>query len=98
MSLDEFIDFTFEWKGLKKLCMAVSFRSIIAEQRKSRMTVRYYSISADLTAEKFATANRNHRQAENKIALASDVVMNKDDFKIRREMQQNYFQDTAHRY
>ncbi len=31
---DELIDFTFEWKGLKKLCVAVSFRSIIAEQKK----------------------------------------------------------------
>lgn len=28
---DELIDFTFEWKELKKLCMAVSFRSIITE-------------------------------------------------------------------
>ncbi len=40
---DELIDFTFEWKGLKKLCVAVSFRSIIAEQKKEpEMTVRYY--------------------------------------------------------
>ena len=31
---DELIDFTFEWKGLKKLCVAVSFRSIIAEQKE----------------------------------------------------------------
>lgn len=31
---DELIDFTSEWKGLKKLCVAVSFRSIIAEQKK----------------------------------------------------------------
>ncbi|WP_231371590.1 ISAs1 family transposase, partial [Escherichia coli] len=39
---DELIDFTFEWKGLKKLCVAVSFRSIIAEQKKEpEMTVRY---------------------------------------------------------
>ncbi|MDW4793852.1 hypothetical protein NQ358_24950, partial [Escherichia coli] len=37
---DELIDFTFEWKGLKKLCVAVSFRSIIAEQKKEpEMTV-----------------------------------------------------------
>ncbi|EFA4190766.1 ISAs1 family transposase, partial [Escherichia coli O128:H42] len=58
---DELIDFTFEWKGLKKLCVAVSFRSIIAEQKKEpEMTVRYYISSADLTAEKFATAIRNH--------------------------------------
>ncbi|ERD17421.1 H repeat-associated yhhI domain protein, partial [Escherichia coli B106] len=31
---DELIDFTFEWKGLKKLCVAVSFRSRTAEQKK----------------------------------------------------------------
>ncbi|MDK9487772.1 ISAs1 family transposase, partial [Klebsiella pneumoniae] len=44
---DELIDFTFEWKGLKKLCVAVSFRSIIAEQKKEpEMTVRYYISSA----------------------------------------------------
>ncbi|HGU1069247.1 TPA: ISAs1 family transposase, partial [Escherichia coli] len=57
---DELIDFTFEWKGLKKLCVAVSFRSIIAEQKKEpEMTVRYYISSADLTAEKFAIAILN---------------------------------------
>ena len=82
---DELIDFTFEWKELKKLCMAVSFRSIITEQKKEpEMTDRYYSISADLTAEKFATANRNHWYVENKLHWHLDVVMNKDDFKIRR--------------
>ncbi|NYY03103.1 ISAs1 family transposase, partial [Escherichia coli] len=65
---DELIDFTFEWKGLKKLCVAVSFRSIIAEQKKEpEMTVRYYISSADLTAEKFATAIRNHWHVENKL-------------------------------
>ncbi|EFZ2386083.1 ISAs1 family transposase, partial [Shigella sonnei] len=63
---DELIDFTFEWKGLKKLCVAVSFRSIIAEQKKEpEMMVRYYISSADLTAEKFATAIRNHWHVEN---------------------------------
>ncbi|WP_148933949.1 ISAs1 family transposase, partial [Escherichia coli] len=82
---DELIDFTFEWKELKKLCMAVSFRSIITEQKKEpEMTDRYYSISADLTAEKFATANRNHWYVENKLHWHLDVVMNKDDCKIRR--------------
>ncbi|EOW5467364.1 TPA: ISAs1 family transposase, partial [Escherichia coli] len=65
---DELIDFTFEWKGLKKLCVAVSFRSIIAEQKKEpEMTVRYYISSVDLTAEKFATAIRNHWHVENKL-------------------------------
>lgn len=74
---DELIDFTFELKGLKKLCVAVSFRSIIAEQKKEpEITVRYYISSADLTAEKFAAAIRNHWHV--------DVVMNEDDCKIRR--------------
>ncbi len=35
------------------------------------MTVEYYISSADLTAEKFATAIRNHWHVENKAALAS---------------------------
>ena len=82
---DELIDFTFEWKELKKLCMAVSFRSIITEQKKEpEMTVRYYISSADLTAEKFATAIRNHWYVENKLYWRLDVVMNEDDSKIRR--------------
>ncbi|EEZ8683717.1 ISAs1 family transposase, partial [Escherichia coli] len=82
---DELIDFTFEWKGLKKLCVAVSFRSIIAEQKKEpEMTVRYYISSADLTAEKFATAIRNHWHVENKLHWRLDVVMNEDDCRIRR--------------
>ncbi|WP_343105184.1 ISAs1 family transposase, partial [Escherichia coli] len=69
---------------LKKLCVAVSFRSIIAEQKKElEMTVRYYISSADLTAEKFATAIRNHWHVENKLHWRLDVVMNEDDCKIR---------------
>ena len=77
--------------------MAVSFRSIIAEQKKNpEMTVRYYSISADLTAEKFATANRNHWQVENKLHWHLDVVMNKDDFKIRRGNAAELFSGIRH--
>ncbi|WP_413230706.1 ISAs1 family transposase, partial [Escherichia coli] len=51
--------------------------SIIAEQKKEpEMTVRYYISSADLTAEKFATAIRNHWHVENKLLWRLDVVMN----------------------
>ena len=32
---DELIDFTFEWKGLKKLCVAVSF-SVHSSRTKER--------------------------------------------------------------
>ncbi|EKI46244.1 putative transposase, partial [Escherichia coli PA38] len=44
---DELIDFTFEWKGLKKLCVAVSFRSIIAEQQNSRTAEQQNSRTAE---------------------------------------------------
>ena len=94
---DELIDFTFEWKGLKKLCVAVSFRSIIAEQKKEpEMTVRYYISSADLTAEKFATAIRNHWHVENKLHWRMDVVMNEDDCKIRRGNAAELFSGIRH--
>ncbi|MDZ9728756.1 ISAs1 family transposase, partial [Escherichia coli] len=91
------IDFTFEWKGLKKLCVAVSFRSIIAEQKKEpEMTVRYYISSADLTAEKFATAIRNHWHVENKLHWRLDVVMNEDDCRIRRGNAAELFSGIRH--
>ncbi|HBC9279040.1 TPA: ISAs1 family transposase, partial [Escherichia coli] len=94
---DELIGFTFEWKGLKKLCVAVSFRSIIAEQKKEpEMTVRYYISSADLTAEKFATAIRNHWHVENKLHWRLDVVMNEDDCKIRRGNAAELFSGIRH--
>ena len=94
---DELIDFTFEWKGLKKLCMAVSFRSIIAEQKKEpEMTVRYYISSADLTAEKFATAIRNHWHVENKLHWRLDVIMNEDDCRIRRGNAAELFSGIRH--
>ncbi|KDT76897.1 H repeat-associated protein yhhI [Escherichia coli 3-373-03_S1_C2] len=81
----------------KKLCVAVSFRSIIAEQKKEpEMTVRYYISSADLTAEKFATAIRNHWHVENKLHWRLDVVMNEDDCKIRRGNAAELFSGIRH--
>ena len=77
--------------------MAVSFRSIIAEQKKELgIAVRYYICSADLTAEKFATAIRNHRHVENKLHWRLDVVMNKDDCKIRRGNAAELFSGILH--
>ena len=47
-------------------------RSIITEQKKEpEMTVRYYISSADLTAEKFATAIRKPLVRGEKAVLAS---------------------------
>ncbi|MFS3335921.1 ISAs1 family transposase, partial [Escherichia coli] len=77
--------------------VAVSFRSIIAEQKKEpEMTVRYYISSADLTAEKFATAIRNHWHVENKLHWRLDVVMNEDDCKIRRGNAAELFSGIRH--
>ncbi len=72
-------------------------RSIIAEQKKEpEMTVRYYISSADLTAEKFATAIRNHWHVENKLHWRLDVVMNEDDCKIRRGNAAELFSGIRH--
>jgi predicted transposase YbfD/YdcC len=82
---EEMLDFTFSWKDLKKLCVAVSFRSETGEGKKEpEMQVRYYINSADLTAERFATAMRNHGYMENKLHWRLDVAMNEDGSRIRR--------------
>ncbi|WP_353601966.1 hypothetical protein [Escherichia sp. KTE114] len=55
--------------------------------------------SADLTAEKLATAIRNHWHAENKLHWRLNVVMNEDDCKIKkRKCSRIIFRDTAYRY
>ncbi|EOQ60069.1 H repeat-associated protein yhhI [Escherichia coli KTE33] len=80
-----------------KMMRVVSFRSIIAEQKNEpEMTVRYYISSADLTAEKFATAVRNHWHVENKLHWRLDVVMNEDDCKIRRGNAAELFSGIRH--
>ena len=69
----------------------------IEEQKKEpEMTVRYYISSADLTAEKFATAIRNHWHVENKLHWRLDVVMNEDDCKIRRGNAAELFSGIRH--
>lgn len=94
---DELIDFTFEWKDLKKLCMAVSFRSEKDSGKKEpEILVRYYISSADLTAEKFASAMRSHWDVENKLHWRLDVAMNEDDCRIRRGNAAELFSGIRH--
>ncbi|WP_024211056.1 ISAs1 family transposase, partial [Escherichia coli] len=64
--------------------------------KEPKMTVRYYISSADLTAGKFATAIRNHWHVENKLHWRLDVVMNKDDCKIRRGNAAELFSGIRH--
>ncbi|MCT4737214.1 ISAs1 family transposase [Raoultella ornithinolytica] len=82
---DELIDHTFAWKDLRKIGMAVSFRSEINDGKKEpEMQVRYYISSADLSVEKFASAMRGHWAVENKLHWRLDVAMNEDHCRIRR--------------
>lgn len=94
---DDLIDFTFEWKGLKKLCVAVSFREEIAAQMKEpEIYVRYYISSADLSAEKFARSIREHWHIENRLHWCLDAVMNEDDCRIRRGNAAELFSGIRH--
>lgn len=94
---DELIDFTFEWKGLKKLCVAVSFRKEIASQVKEpEMQMRYYISSANLTAEKFARSIREHWSIENRLHWCLDTAMNKDNCRIRRGNAAELFSGIRH--
>lgn len=82
---DELIDYTFAWKDLRKIGMAVSFRSDMNDEKKEpEMQVRYYISSSDISAEKFASAMRGHWSIENKLHWRLDVAMNEDDCRIRR--------------
>lgn len=94
---DELIDFTFEWKGLKKLCVAVSFRKEIASQvKESEIQMRYYISSANLTAEKFARSIREHWSIENRLHWCLDAAMNEDDCRIRRGNAAELFSGIRH--
>lgn len=65
--------------------MAVSFRAEINEDKKEpEMQVRYYIRSADLSAQKFATAMCGHWSIENRLYWCLDVGMKEDACRIRR--------------
>lgn len=79
----EFCDFEFEWKGLKKLCVALSFRNKVGEREASDMSIRYYISSKDMDAKAFSHAIRAHWQIES-MHWMLDVKMNEDASRIRR--------------
>ncbi|HAW0505546.1 ISAs1 family transposase [Escherichia coli] len=79
----EFCDFEFEWKGLKKLCVALSFRSKVSEKEASEMSIRYYISSKNIDARAFAYAIRAHWQIES-MHWMLDAKMNEDASRIRR--------------
>ncbi|EEU5967431.1 ISAs1-like element ISEc26 family transposase [Escherichia coli] len=80
----EFCDFEFEWKGLKKLCVALSFRQKKEDKSAEGVSIRYYISSKDMDAKEFAHAIRAHWLIEHSLHWVLDVKMNEDASRIRR--------------
>lgn len=76
----EFYDFEFEWKGLNKLCVALSFRQKKEEKSAEGASIRYYISSKDLDAKEFAHDVRAHWLIENSLHW----VLNVNASRIRR--------------
>ncbi len=83
---DDFVDFSFEWTGMKSVGFCVSFRSDAGVAPNIEdMVIRYYISSAILTPEKFAQAVRRHWCIENTLHWSLDVAFREDACRIRRE-------------
>ena len=82
---DEFVDLSFDWKGMRKLGIVVSARMQDGEVFDvDNTTLRYYISSANLSAEELARGSREHWHIENKLHWKMDVAMREDDCRIRR--------------
>lgn len=82
---DEFVDFSFDWKGLTTVGVAISIRQVGDIPPKAEdICVRYYISSAKLSAKEFGEAVRSHWAIENTLHWVLDVTMREDDSRIRR--------------
>ena len=82
---DEFVNFSFDWKGLRTLGAVVAFRQVgETPQNIEDVSIRYYISSAELSAEKLATSVRSHWAVENTLHYVLDVSMSEDACQIRR--------------
>ena len=82
---DEFVNLSFDWKGLTSLGVVMSARMDGDEFNADDITIRYYISSSELTPEKLASSVRDHWQVENGLHWKLDCAMNEDDCKIRRD-------------
>lgn len=83
---DEFVDQSFEWKGMKTVGVSVNFRSQVGVPPKEEdITVRYFISSANLTPKRFSEAVRRHWHIENQLHWTLDVAFNEDACRVRRE-------------
>lgn len=79
-------------EGLKKLCVAVSFRSENHSRKKEPEMlgeILYKFIGFNI--RKIANAMRSHLDVENKLHWRLDVAMNEDDCRIRRGNVKSFF-------
>ena len=82
---DEFVNYSFDWTGMKTLGVALAIREVEGrELALEDITVRYYISSAELSAKRLAHAIRSHWHIENKLHWKLDVAMKEDDCRIRR--------------
>ena len=82
---DEFVNLSFDWKGMKTLGVVMSARMDEETFDLDKISIRYYISSAVLTAADLANAARSHWAIENKLHWKLDVAMNEDDCRIRRK-------------
>ena len=81
----EFVNYSFDWKGMKTLGIAMSFREVKGEMPSlDNICIRYYISSAELTAEKLVQATRALWFIENKLHWKLDIGMREDSFRVRR--------------
>lgn len=81
-TFDEFVDLSFEWKGMKSIGIAISTRT--EPGHATDIAVRYYISSAQLSAKQFGEAVRSHWGVESSLHWCLDVAMYEDDCRIRR--------------
>jgi predicted transposase YbfD/YdcC len=82
MEADSLTDSFREWKELKSIGVALSYRK--TKQGKESLEYRYYISSATLTKARFANAVRSHWAVENSLHWVLDVSMKEDECQIYR--------------
>ncbi|KZN45717.1 hypothetical protein N476_25155 [Pseudoalteromonas luteoviolacea H33] len=72
------------WPNLQSVSMIGSYRKS-DNQKQGELTYRYYTSSANLSAQRLAEATRAHWHIENSLHWCLDVAMNEDCCRIRRD-------------
>tara|TARA_R110001599_G_scaffold253132_3_gene453360 strand:+ start:133 stop:1269 length:1137 start_codon:yes stop_codon:yes gene_type:complete len=83
---DDFVDHSFEWKGMKSVGVCIGFRSKTGVPPNAEdVMIRYFISSAKLSPKRFSEAVRWHWHIENKLHWTLDVAFQEDACRVRRE-------------